>query len=87
MKVQWILFCAIAGVAAALWVVMLAIIGLKLGGVDLQPSLPVWAGLVTATALATEGTLWAAAFAFGWSFLAKRRQAFARFRDRFFGAR
>ncbi|MEZ5956920.1 MAG: hypothetical protein R3C27_06885 [Hyphomonadaceae bacterium] len=53
----------------------------------LDPTIVTWGAVVTFAALATEGFFWVAAGAFGWGFLAKRRAALARFRDRFFGKR
>lgn len=73
MKIQWLIFAIIAAIALTLW----ASVGFCLI-FDAKPSLPVWAGLVTATALMSELTLWAAAVAFGFSFLAKRRAMFQR---------
>lgn len=52
-----------------------------------DPTIVTWTAVVTVAAFATEGFLWVAAGVFGWGFLAKRRAALARFRDRFFGKR
>jgi hypothetical protein len=47
-------------------------------GYFMQPSLPVWAALVTVGAVSLEVLLWTAAGVFGWSFLAKRRERMQR---------
>lgn len=73
MKIQWIVFTLVAAVTAALW----AALGFCLV-FDAKPALPAWATLVTATALMTEATLWAAALAFSFGFLARRRALFQR---------
>ena len=53
----------------------------------MRPSLAVWAGVVTLGAVSLEILFWTAAGVFGWSFLAKRREALARWRQRLFGRR
>jgi hypothetical protein len=53
----------------------------------MRPSLAVWAGVVTVAAISLEVLFWTAAGVFGWSFLAKRREALARWRQRLFGRR
>lgn len=73
MKIQWLVFSIIAAIAIALWLALGAVLVF-----DLKPALPLWAGLVGATALMSEATLWAAAAAFGFSFLARRRALFQR---------
>ncbi len=80
MKVRWIILAVAGAVVIAAWTAL---------GVAYfnRPSLPVWAGIVTAAALSLEGFLWVAAGVFGWGFLAKRRAALGRFRDRLFGRR
>lgn len=52
-----------------------------------DPTIVVWTAVVTVAAFATEGFLWVAAGVFGWGFLAKRRAALGRLRDRFLGKR
>lgn len=81
MKVRWI----VLGVAIA--VVIAAWSALAIGYFFFDPSLAVWTGMVTAAALSLEALLWVAAGVFGWGFLAKRRAALGRFRDRLFGRR
>ena len=44
-------------------------------------------GAVTVAAISLEVLFWTAAGVFGWSFLAKRRAALGRLRERIFGAR
>ena len=73
MKIQWLIFAIVAAIALALWIAL----GFCLI-FDVKPALPVWAGLVGATALMSEVTLWTAAAAFGFSFLAKRRAVLQR---------
>ena len=53
----------------------------------MKPSFAVWAGVVTLGAISLEILFWTAAGVFGWSFLAKRREALARWRQRLFGRR
>lgn len=80
MKVRWIILSVAVAVALAAWIAL---------GVAYfyRPSLPIWIGIVTAAALSLEALFWVAAGVFGWGFLAKRRAALARFRDRLFGRR
>lgn len=68
MKFQWLIFAAVAAIALALWGALGFCIVF-----DAKPAMPMWVALVSATAVMTELSLWAAAFAFGFSFLAKRR--------------
>ncbi|HYD72972.1 MAG TPA: hypothetical protein VEF55_07520 [Candidatus Binatia bacterium] len=53
----------------------------------MKPSFAVWAGVVTLGAISLEVLFWTAAGVFGWSFLAKRRETLARWRQRLFGPR
>lgn len=80
MKVRWIILAVAGAIVLAAWTAM---------GVAYlyRPPLPVWAVIVTVAAVSLEGFLWVAAGVFGWGFLAKRRSALARFRDRLFGRR
>lgn len=80
MKTRWIILTVAGLIVIAAWSA-LAI------GYFYRPSMPVWVGIVTAAALSLEGFFWVAAGVFGWGFLAKRRAALARFRDRLFGKR
>lgn len=81
MKPRWIILSIAVAIAIAAW-----------GAVAVtyfffDPSIAVWASVVTVAALTTEGLLWVAAGVFGWGFLEKRRAALGRLRDRFFGKR
>ncbi|HEX8902414.1 hypothetical protein [Vitreimonas sp.] len=78
MKVRWV----ILGIAVAAVILTWGALGFAYFN---RPSLPIWAGIVTAAALSLEALFWVAAGVFGWGFLAKRRAALARFRDRLFG--
>ncbi|HYD89446.1 MAG TPA: hypothetical protein VEA80_18345 [Vitreimonas sp.] len=80
MKVRWIILAVAAAIVAAAW-------GTLAVAYFNRPSLPVWAAIVTAAALSLEGFFWVAAGVFGWGFLAKRRAALGRLRDRLFGKR
>ena len=78
MKTRWIILAVAGLVVIAAWSALAV-------GYFYRPSLPVWAAIVTVAALSLEGFLWVAAGVFGWGFLAKRRAALGRFRDRLFG--
>jgi len=81
MKARWIIL-AIAGlIAIGAWAAV------AVTYFFFEPTIVVWTAVVTVAAFATEGLLWVAAGVFGWGFLAKRRAALGRFRDRFFGKR
>lgn len=81
MKARWIIL-ALAGV-----VLVGAWSAVAITYFFFDPTVVVWTAIVTVAAFATEGFLWVAAGVFGWGFLAKRRAALARLRDRFFGKR
>lgn len=80
MKVRWIILAVAGAIVVAAWT------ALGIGYFN-RPSMPVWIAIVTTTAVASEGFLWVAAGVFGWGFLAKRRAALGRLRDRLFGRR
>jgi hypothetical protein len=80
MKVRWIILAVAAVIVVAAW----GTLGYAYFN---RPSLPIWAAIVTAAALSLEGFFWVAAGVFGWGFLAKRRAALGRFKDRLFGKR
>lgn len=80
MKLRWIILAVAGAILFAAWAAVVI-------GYFNRPSLPMWAALVTTAAFATEGFLWVSAGVFGWGFLAKRRAALGRFRDRIFGKR
>lgn len=78
MKVRWLILCAAGAVVLAAW----AAVAITY---FFDPNLATWATVVTIAAFSTEGFLWVAAGVLGWSFLAKRRAALTRFKQRFFG--
>lgn len=80
MKLRWIILAVAGAILIAAW----AAVGIAYFN---RPSTAIWVAVVTAAAFATEGFLWVAAGVFGWGFLAKRRAALGRFRDRLFGKR
>jgi len=80
MKVRWIILTVAVAVVIAAW----SALGIAYFN---RPSLPVWAAIVTAAAVSLEALIWVAAGVFGWGFLAKRRAALGRFKDRLFGKR
>lgn len=81
MKVRWIILSLAGLVLVGAWSAV------AVTYFFFDPTIVVWTAVVTVAAFATEGFLWVAAGVFGWGFLAKRRAALARFRDRFFGKR
>lgn len=81
MKLRWMILALAAGVVVTAWA------ALAIAYFFFDPSLAVWAGLVTAAALSLEAFLWVAAGVLGWSFLASRRASLARLRERLFGRR
>ena len=80
MKARWIILAIAGAIVIAAWTTL----GFAYFN---RPSLPIWAGIVTAAALSLEGFIWVAAGVFGWGFLAKRRAALGRLRERLFGRR
>jgi hypothetical protein len=80
MKLRWIILAVAGAILIAAWTAV-AIAYFN------RPSTAIWVAVVTVAAFATEGVLWVAAGVFGWGFLAKRREALGRLRDRVFGKR
>ncbi len=80
MKLRWIILAVSGAILIAAWTA----VGIAYFN---RPSTAIWVAVVTVAAFATEGFLWVAAGVFGWGFLAKRRAALGRFRDRLFGKR
>jgi hypothetical protein len=79
MKLRWIILI-IAGAAVVLtWSAAL------ITYLFFDPSLALWAGLVTAGALSLEAFFWVGAGVLGWSFLAGRRAMLDRLRRRLLG--
>ena len=66
MKLRWV----ILGIAVAAVILTWSALGFAYFN---RPSLPIWAGIVTAAAVSLEALFWVAAGVFGWGFLAKRR--------------
>jgi hypothetical protein len=79
MKARWIILGLAAAAAIAAWAAVLV------AYLFFEPSLAVWTVLVTIAAFSLEGLFWVAAGVLGWSFLAGRRAALERLRQRFFG--
>jgi hypothetical protein len=80
MKVRWIILIIAGLVTAAAWTAM------AIAYFFFDPSLAVWTALVTAAAFSLEGFFWVGAGVLGWSFLAGRRAALERLRQRLFGS-
>lgn len=81
MKARWIILTLAGFILVGAWAAV------AIAYFFFDPTIVVWTGFVTVAALATEGFFWVAAGVFGWGFLAKRRAALGRLRDRFFGKR
>ena len=80
MKARWIILIAAGLIVVAAWTAV------AVAYFFFDPNLAVWTGLVTAGALSLEGFLWVSAGVLGWSFLAGRRAALQRLKQRFFGS-
>lgn len=81
MKVRWLILALAAAVVVAAWSAV------AIAYFFFEPSLAVWATLVTIGAFSLEGFLWVAAGVLGWSFLSSRRAALSRLKTRLFGAK
>jgi hypothetical protein len=79
MKLRWMLLAGAGALVLATWA------GLAIAYFFFEPSVALWAGLVTAAALSLEGFFWVGAGVLGWSFLAGRREMLARVKRRLFG--
>lgn len=79
MKMRWIILTAAGVFAIAAWA------ALALVYFFFEPSLALWTVMVTIAAFALEGLFWVAAGVLGWSFLAGRRAALQRLKQRLFG--
>lgn len=79
MKARWVILGVAGFVVVAAW----AAVAITYFFFD--PSLTVWATVVTIAALSLEGFFWVAAGVLGWSFLAGRRAMLERWRRRLFG--
>jgi len=81
MKTRWLILI-VAGLA-----VVAAWSAVAITYFFFDPSIAVWTAVVTVAAFSLEGFLWVAAGVLGWGFLAKRRAALERFKQRFFGGK
>jgi hypothetical protein len=81
MKLRWLILIGAGAVVIAAWSAV------AIAYFFFEPSLPVWAALVTIGAFSLEGFLWVAAGVLGWSAFAGRRAALSRFKARFFGGK
>lgn len=79
MKARWIVLLLVGAIVVASWSAML------IAYLFFDPPLAVWAAMVTVAALSLEGFFWIGAAVLGWSFLAGRRAAIERLRQRLFG--
>lgn len=80
MKVRWLILGLAGLVVAAAWAAV------AIAYFFFEPSLALWAGLVTAAALSLEAFFWIGAGVLGWSFLAGRREMLSRLKRRMFGS-
>jgi hypothetical protein len=78
MKARWIILSIAGAAVVATWSAA------AIAYFFFDPSMAVWAALVTAGALSLEAFCWVGAGVLGWSFLAGRRAMLARLKQRFF---
>lgn len=81
MKARWIILSIAGAAVIATWSAA------AIAYFFFDPSIALWAGLVTAGALSLEAFFWVGAGVLGWSFLAGRRAMSARLKQRFFGGK
>jgi hypothetical protein len=81
MKTRWI----ILGIAGLIVVAAWSAVAITYFFFD--PTIVVWTAVVTVAAVSLEGFFWVAAGVLGWSFLAGRRAALSRLKQRFFGGK
>lgn len=81
MKARWIILIVAGLIVVAAW----AAVAVTYFFFD--PTIVVWTAVVTAAAFSLEGFFWVAAGVLGWSFLAGRRAALNRLKQRFFGGK
>jgi hypothetical protein len=81
MNVRWLIFALAGAVVVAAWSAV------AIAYFFFDPSLAVWATLVTIGAFSLEGFLWVSAGVLGWSVFAKRRAILSRLKTRFFGTK
>ncbi len=78
MKTKWMLLGLAGAAVAASWSAA------AIGFFFFDPDLATWTALITAAALSLEVVFWVGAGVLGWSFLAGRRAALGRLRERLF---
>jgi len=81
MKLRWLILIGAGAIVIAAWSAV------AIAYFFFEPTMVVWATLVTIGAFALEGFLWVAAGVFGWSMFAGRRAALARLKARLFGSK
>jgi hypothetical protein len=81
MKTRW----TILGIAGLIVVAAWSAVAITYFFFD--PTIVVWTAVVTVAAVSLEGFFWVAAGVLGWSFLAGRRAALSRLKQRFFGGK
>jgi hypothetical protein len=81
MKAKWVLLGLSGAAVAASWSAA------AIGYFFFDPDLATWTALLTAAALSLEVFFWVGAGVLGWSFLAGRRAALGRLRQRFFAGK
>jgi hypothetical protein len=79
MKMRWLVLVLAGLVVVAAWSAV------AIAYFFFDPTIAVWTALVTVAAFSLEGFLWVAAGVIGWSFLAGRRAALMRLKQRFLG--
>ncbi len=79
MKARWIILILAGLVVVAAWSAV------AITYFFFEPSIVVWTAVVTIAAFSLEGFFWVGAGLLGWSFLAGRRAALSRLKQRFFG--
>jgi len=79
MKARWIILILAGAVVIAAWSAV------AITYFFFEPSIAVWTAVVTVAALSLEGFFWVGAGVLGWSFLAGRRAALSRLKQRLFG--
>jgi hypothetical protein len=79
MKARWIILILAGLVVIAAWAAV------AITYFFFEPSIVVWTAVVTIAAFSLEGFFWVGAGVLGWSFLAGRRAALTRLKQRFFG--
>lgn len=81
MKARWIILSVAIFVCVAAWSAV------AIAYFFFEPSIAVWAALVTVAAVSLEALFWVGAGVLGWSFLANRRATLERLKQRFFGGK